>query len=326
MRVDIDLDAEGRTDGRLIIPVTTERAPFGIVEVPVASIRRSAGPRVLLMAGCHGDEREGQIALRRLLRELDPEMVSGQLIILPAANAPAANAGTRLSPIDGGNLNRAMPGDHQGDPTARIARWLADVIPTCDLVIDLHGGGLPIEYLPSAMIATVADEALNRRTCTLAEAMALPVTFFVDPADDAPSSILGYCASVGVPNLSVEIGGGAAISGEHVVTLLAALRRALNAVAAVASGKGTHVASTMFCRRLPAAQAVIAPASGLFEPRVALGAQVRSGDLLAEIHVIDAAESAPIPVLAPLPGIILCRRVTTTTFRGEGLFRLGQSV
>jgi predicted deacylase len=39
--------------------------------------------------------------------------VRGQLIILPALNFPASQAGTRTSPIDGVNLNRAFPGDPQ---------------------------------------------------------------------------------------------------------------------------------------------------------------------------------------------------------------------
>ena len=38
----------------------------------------------------------------------------GCLTILPITNAPAVRAGRRCSPIDGGNLNRAFPGDASG--------------------------------------------------------------------------------------------------------------------------------------------------------------------------------------------------------------------
>ena len=44
------------------------------------------------MAGNHGDEYEGQIIVSQLMREIG-EMVSGQLILLPMANFPAADAG-----------------------------------------------------------------------------------------------------------------------------------------------------------------------------------------------------------------------------------------
>src|SRR5207302_483256 len=76
------------------------------------------------MAGNHGDEYEGQVALGRLIRELDPAEVQGRIIILPSANFPAAMAGSRTSPLDQGNLNRSFPGDPTGGPTAQIAYYI----------------------------------------------------------------------------------------------------------------------------------------------------------------------------------------------------------
>ena len=68
------------------------------------------------MAGNHGDEYEGQIALAKLIRELEPEQVQGRVIILPAANLPAAMAGARVSPIDERQPQPRVP---RRSPTAR---------------------------------------------------------------------------------------------------------------------------------------------------------------------------------------------------------------
>ena len=68
------------------------------------------------MAGNHGDEYEGEIALGRLIRRLDPARVRGEITILPMANVPAVMAARRRSPLDNGNLNRAFPGSPGGTP------------------------------------------------------------------------------------------------------------------------------------------------------------------------------------------------------------------
>jgi predicted deacylase len=47
-------------------------------------------------------------------RELTPEKVTGRIILIPSLNLPAARAATRLSPLDGMNMNRAFPGDAEG--------------------------------------------------------------------------------------------------------------------------------------------------------------------------------------------------------------------
>ncbi|MCB2042915.1 MAG: succinylglutamate desuccinylase/aspartoacylase family protein, partial [Rhodoferax sp.] len=110
----VDYNAQGKQVDWLYLPHSVTRSAYGALAIPIAVIRNGDGPTVFLMSGNHGDEYEGQITLAKLIRELEPEQVRGRIIILPAANLPAAMAGTRVSPIDQGNLNRAFPGDPQG--------------------------------------------------------------------------------------------------------------------------------------------------------------------------------------------------------------------
>ena len=94
------------------------------------------------MAGVHGDEYECHLVVSELFRTTRPEDVSGQLILMPMANFPAAEAGLRTSPIDDGNLNRLFPGDPDGTPTLAIADYIENTImPGCDFVKDLQSGG-----------------------------------------------------------------------------------------------------------------------------------------------------------------------------------------
>src|SRR5690606_41002856 len=58
---EIDFAAEGRRHGFIRVPHSVTRSAYGFVPVPVISLRRGAGPKVVLMAGNHGDEFEGQV-------------------------------------------------------------------------------------------------------------------------------------------------------------------------------------------------------------------------------------------------------------------------
>ena len=100
--------------GFLRLPYSRDNSAWGSVMIPVAVIRNGDGPTALLTGGNHGDEYEGPLALFELARTLDPAEVRGTVIIVPALNYPAFRAGTRTSPIDGGNLNRSFPGRPDG--------------------------------------------------------------------------------------------------------------------------------------------------------------------------------------------------------------------
>ena len=150
---EVDYERAGKQIGFLHLPHSVTRSAYGVIRIPIAVIRNGSGPTLLLMAGNHGDEYEGQIALTRFIGAVDPGAVQGRIIVLPAANLPAALAGTRTSPLDNGNLNRSFPGDPEGGPTAAIAHYVASVLfPLCDALQDYHAGGASLHYLPFASV------------------------------------------------------------------------------------------------------------------------------------------------------------------------------
>src|SRR5690606_31474234 len=122
--VDIDLDDAGKHAGHARLPYSVNRSAYGWLPIPIASIKNGSGPTILLMAGSHGDEYEGQVVLTRLFQSLSVDQVQGQIIFLPMANYPAAKAGARVSPLDQGNLNRLYPGDENGTVTMAIAHFI----------------------------------------------------------------------------------------------------------------------------------------------------------------------------------------------------------
>ena len=173
---EIDYDKKGKQIGVLHLPYSVTRSGYGMINIPIAVIQNGEGPSVLLMAGNHGDEYEGQVTLARLIHDLETSDIQGRVIILPAANLPAAMAGARVSPLDSGNLNRAFPGEPDGTPTWQITHYIESVLlPICNAWVDLHSGGSSMDYLPfAAFYATGDDKALDARGDAMMRAFGAP--------------------------------------------------------------------------------------------------------------------------------------------------------
>ena len=155
----VDYEKEGKQIGNLQVPQSFNTAGWANYFIPIAVIKNGHGPTALLSGGNHGDEYEGQVALLNLVREIQPEQVQGRLIIIPMLNRPAALAGTRLSPIDGRNMNRAFPGQRNDTLTGMIAHYVSQVLlPLADIVVDIHSGGRTLQFLPSVNMHHLANE------------------------------------------------------------------------------------------------------------------------------------------------------------------------
>jgi N-alpha-acetyl-L-2,4-diaminobutyrate deacetylase len=171
----IDFDKPGKQLGFVMIPHSPHDDAWGVTRIPIATITNGKGPTVLLEGGNHGDEYEGPIAICELMRELDPGKIQGRLILMPAVNVHAVTSGTRTSPVDGLNFNRAFPGDAYGSITQQISNFVArEIFPRCDALLDLHSGGSSLDILPSAIVEPTGDAAHYRRNVAAAQAFVHP--------------------------------------------------------------------------------------------------------------------------------------------------------
>src|SRR5690349_1604895 len=85
----IDYDRPGKQQGYLRAPYSYNLSGWANLMIPITVVKHGSGRTVLVLAGNHGDEYQGQIALLKLARELEPEMISGRIILIPSLNMPA---------------------------------------------------------------------------------------------------------------------------------------------------------------------------------------------------------------------------------------------
>ncbi|MEQ8831934.1 MAG: succinylglutamate desuccinylase/aspartoacylase family protein [Alphaproteobacteria bacterium] len=319
----VDLTAPGRNLGYLLVPHSVHRSAYGHIHVPVASlVGPRDGPSILLMAGNHGDEYEGQIILSGLMRDLDPDRISGRLTLLPMANFPAAEAGMRTSPADGGNLNRSFPGKPRGTPTEMLAHFIEHrLVAGTDLVIDLHSGGSSLYCVPFGMTSWVEGNEHNPLRRSVMAALGLDAALYHLPDGDGwYSSSAAWRA--GAAGFTLELGGGGTVDPEIRRRARDGVLRALR-VAGGYDDDGEAGPIPDHPREFKDESLIFAEEPGLYEPLCHAGDSVDAGKKAACIHFPETPGKAPLDVIAPRDGYILAHRVPARVLRGDCLFHVG---
>jgi predicted deacylase len=327
LRCDIDLHAPGKATGFVRLPHSVHRSAYGWIPVPIVRINNGPGPRVLMVAGNHGDEWEGQIALSRLIQSIEPEHIRGQLVILPSANFPAAMAGQRTSPVDAGNLNRSFPGDPNGSVTAQIAWWIEHVLlPGFDYSFDFHSGGNSLVYLPSTLAYLDADAARMDQVLGLVRAFAAPVAYIVDAPQSGGRSFTAASIRQGVMSIATEVGGGGYVTPSSMASMESGMRRLLAHVGLLQAAPPTATGSTRLTQVAGDDYYVYATENGLFEPLVDLGVEVLAGQAAARIHFHHTPWREPLLLRFQRDGLVLCKRGPAPCERGDCLFQLASDL
>lgn len=212
----IDFDRNGRQAGYARAPLSRNNSGWGTVEIPIVVVKNGSGPTVLLTGGVHGDEYEGPIAISRLARSLKPEAVQGRVIMMPAVNIPAIMADTRLSPIDGWDINRCFPGNPKGTFSQMLAHFLDSVIlPMADISVDMHTAGHSFDSALSTNMHHVADPAIREKTIAAAAAFGAPYNVVFGGVDE-DSTFTSCVERRGIVSLGTELGGWGRVNIEGV--------------------------------------------------------------------------------------------------------------
>ena len=315
----LDFDADGKHFGNLELSFSDNQNAFAKIPVPVVSIKNGQGPTLLLSAGNHGDEYEGQVILRRLIHELSPAQIQGRLILLPALNYPAMLDNTRVSPLDQGNLNRSFPGTEGGPPTAAIAHYVTStLLPLADAGIDLHSGGSSAYYLPCAFVCTARDAGMTARNLKLAETFNAPFTFVVDGTGSS-SGFDPVANQLGVPFISTELSGGANVDFAATGIGMRGVKNVMCQMG-ITAGTAEQGEASQYLNGIDGSYYLSAAFSGIFEPRCQLGDQVAAGDLAGVLYSVEEVEREPLELSFPQSGLVTVRRNGARVPRGGHLF------
>ncbi|QBY00320.1 succinylglutamate desuccinylase [Rhodophyticola sp. CCM32] len=319
----IDLFADGKNIGDLKVKWSDNSVPLGYHAVPIISLRNGDGPVVVMFAGTHGDEFEGPSALMRLVHILDVAALTGQIIIVPSLNFPAMRASSRVSPLDGVNLNRAFPGDPLGGVTEQIAYYVeTELLPLADAAVDLHSGGKASVFAACTLATQTEARGLFRRNLDLAKAFGLPLVWILNGMVDY-RSLNCAAARAGVPMIATELGGGGGVDPEITNAAESGLYSVLRHVG-VLDGDALATPAPHLVEIKSDDHNLYATGEGIFDRVVSAGQSVKAGQTAGRLHYISEPERAPETVVFPHSGVVLAHTNRGYVQRGDMLMLVVQ--
>ncbi len=262
--------------------LTLDTLPGAPVEVPYATVtgRAGDGPRLTVVAGVHGGEYTGMAALLRLIQGLDADRLRGRLTVVPVLNQPAFWSRTAfVVPVDGKNLNRCFPGDPAGSYTDVLAHELFEAfIRPADVLLDLHAGDLPEALEPFCLYEESPVEDRAR------ELALVYGTGHVVRQSRAVRTVGGStsaaAADIGVPSITAEIGANGICDEASVAGHLQGVHNVLAHLGMLPADVAVPVAPPV---EHDGWAWLRSPVQGFWQASVAVGDQVRAGDVLGVV-------------------------------------------
>lgn len=329
---DLDLSSPGRRDylvslehdsiwGEFLIPLTVFVGP-----------EATPGRGLVAFGSNHGNEYEGPVVLKNLLREIDPGQVLGRIILIPVLNVAAFRAGTRDSSADDGvNLNRAFVDGAGRTPalagiTHRIAAFVRDFIwPQVHVVIDLHSGGEVARFSPCASFHPLDDPAQSRQIEAAARWFGTPLVMVYQ--NRTPGLLPSEAERLGKITIGTELGWGAAVSAAGVrwgrqgvlaaATRFGQLRGQVAPIDHHADGSQRKVAIVDRACFVPA------PYPGLYQPLVECGTTVVRGQAVGLLHDYNRIDEDPCRIEAGVDGIVVAQAWRARVEQGQHILVVG---
>lgn len=276
------------------------------------------GPTVAIMAGMHGGEYAGALALQRLLRDLERTKVTGRIIVIPIIN-PLAFFGRKMqhSPVDEHELHYLWPGRPEASHSEHVIDLVFRTVGHADAVVDMHAGEFVQDLTPYVGVPWESDGSLFDRCLELAAMFPVP---FVDKRAVAETDLALPRAllAAGIPNLWTEIGRNG-LTEQTAIDLQ--YQGALNVLRLYGSIPGSPVRNA---QRMvgPRHWTVFAEESGVWIPEVSAGQCVVADDVIgrmydvfgAELHVYLAEAAGTVEFSCTSPAIDVARRPNNSTW------------
>ena len=331
----LDLDSPGRRDYWLALEHDSIWGDHLLPLTVMVGPETREGEGLVVFGSNHGNEYEGPVVIKHLLREIRLADVRGRLILVPVLNPAAFLAGTRESRLDDGeNLNRAFVEGAGVIPslagiTHRIAAFVRSHIwPRVHMVIDLHSGGDVARFSLCANFHPLEDPELAERIEQTARWFGTPSLMVYQ--NQTPGLLPSEAERLGKITVGTELGWGRSVNpegvryGRHGVLAAAINNRLLHGtIEPIAHHKaGTQRKLAMVDREC----FIPAPFAGHYEPLVECGTSVQRGQTVGLLHDFDRIDLDPWPCIAAHDGVVLAQAWVAPVPKGQHIVVVAQEL
>ena len=285
--------------------------------------RAGEDPHLLITGGVHGDEFESIRAIWELIQHFESgeslsSSLRGQLTLAPIVNEDACRLGQRCG-RDQRDLARHCPGDPEGSPTEQNAWALSELIRQADYYIDLHTGGTVYSVYPLAGYTLHPDESVLETQRRMARAFNLPAIWGTAANLDGRS--LSVARDMNVPAIYCEYLGSANCNLHGVADYIEGCLNVMGELKMLDRPQPESRLKHIIEDPTPGSGHMQiqnpSPVTGLFEPAVKLGTEVRSGERFGVVY--DIEDYQPREILAEQNGLVLVLRTFPHVAKGESV-------
>src|SRR5438552_11452472 len=204
------------------------------------------GPTLMITAGIHGCEYAGIETAMRLFARLDPQEISGTVLLVPIANVPGfLGRQAFVNPIDQLDIDALYDGEDPNPHAPKRARVFGihtatmiypygirgsvsqvladtlfkDVVSKSNYLIDFHGGDFPEEIVDFAIVNKTDKKEVDIASESLGKCFG---TKYIVHQKAVPSGggLVGMANRAGIPGVAPQVGHSGKLQQESVELLL----------------------------------------------------------------------------------------------------------
>jgi predicted deacylase len=306
---------------------------WGYSLVPLTVINGRAGKNpngVLCFGGTHGNEYEGQIAVKRLASDLDPERMTGRVVLMPQLSESACVANTRVSPLDGVNMNRAFPGNARGTISSRIAHFVKSrIFPLGRVVLDIHSGGKEGAFPICTSFHPIPEARQRAEIAQVCRLFDTPFVF-IYASTMASGLLTDEAETEGKITIGGEFGAGETSSRLGIRHAYEGIRNVLRHYGllegAVEPVRPAGAPDPILVRADRLERYVPCPRDGVWEAVAEPGERVGEGQLIGRLHDFSDHSGPPLDIRATGGGRIAMMHLSARPLKGQTLYVLAEEL
>lgn len=168
--------------------------------IPVGTITGTKpGGQITIYGGQHGTEYDGLEAVQKLYRTLNPEEVSGTIVIALATHERSFRTWEQFAPTH-----------------PAISEMMVDLAQGSDLLVNCHGGEFSEGMQPYVICRLIGNEALDAKARRMADCFGVPYVSYSQYRGEPPETgvrpawwlypKLSMADKLGIPEITPEVG------------------------------------------------------------------------------------------------------------------------
>jgi len=274
-----------------------------------------AEPRILLMAGIHGNEKTGIAILKRIIKQLKNSSKSYPVAIIPCVNLSAYRANSRANPKDGVDFNRVFPVSEIKSQSYKIAKAIQDSAEKFTTVIDIHVF-TGQHTLMCGVDLNISKGRIQKKIKNMMSQIGMEAICRIDHTSEPKKdgSLCAYLQHKNILAFGIELPPLEVLtkSNSDMIT---------NNLIALAKGfqKRTKIRKLRLYTRLP----VFSEYAGFFSPNKIPGLEVKKGD---NIGNITEKNQQKLNINSPFNGRLISISYKKYVKNGDKLFVIGKKV